>query len=468
MDSARNILTNVLVQWKNAPLVHRTMAGVAAAIVLLGLIFLGAKPEQVRYVPLSLGKQFSLEDLTRIETSLREQQLTTFKREGQQILVPETEQTAYDAALLKENQLPNDWASEWEQKYEQTNPFTSSRKLQMLKEIALAKELKRIIQGLDGIAEANVVWAETETSSWPQRGRKVTASVNIRPEPGQTLADQTIRAIQFSVANMVPNLEPQDVVVLDYAAGRHYQMHPEQARFETDLDQWVDREVSRWQTTLSPALQHHWPEATLSVSPNVESFRQTAWQLAQSYANTTPDQTDPQLIAVEHELRHRFPEFLTLQIELPSETEASGEMSLQDEIHAALLGWLPAGFQSRQYAITVLPTDDSLAVADDHALSNLTRESWQPVLLVGLVGALLFVASRQLRSEEQKPQVSHDEETEPHVIHSEPQRDLPDVSETKPETATPVNPLGDPELVAGVLKQWLGESRQTAQSQDEH
>jgi len=468
MDSVRNILTLLLTHWKNAPLSHRASAGVAGAVVLVGLIFLGAKPEQARYVPLSLGKQFSLEELTSIETSLREQQLTSFKRDGQKILVPAAEQTAYDAALLKGNQLPSDWASEWEQKYEQTNPFTSSRKLQMLKEIALAKELKRIIQGLDGIEEANVVWAETETSTWPARGRKVTASVNIRPEPEHTLTDQTIRAIQFSVANMVPNLEPQDVVVLDYAAGRHYQMHPQQARFETDLDQWIDREVNRWQTTLSPALQHHWPEAALLVKPNTESFRQTAWQIAQYYAHSTSDQTDPQLITVERELRHRFPEFLTLQIDLPPETESSSEMSLQEEIHAALLGWLPASFQPRQYAITVLPTNDQLAATDEKSVSKWQGETWQPVALAGLVGALLFVVSRQLRGEKPELESSVSERTEERLPASETFPESPEPSEPAAKQTPPVNPLGDPELVAGVLKQWLGESRQTASNQDEN
>ncbi|MBD3673278.1 MAG: hypothetical protein HUJ26_07095 [Planctomycetaceae bacterium] len=466
MDSVRNILTPILTHWKNAPLLHRALAGAAAAIVLMGLLLLGAKPGQTHYVPLSLGKQFSLEDLTRIETSLREQQLTSFKRDGQQILVPEAEQTAYDAALLKENQLPRDWASEWETKYEQTNPFTSSRKLQMLKEIALAKELKRIIQGLDGIAEANVVWAETETKTWPARGRKVTASVNIRPEPGQKLADQTIRAIQFSVANMVPNLEPQDVVVLDYAAGRHYQMHPEQARFETDLDQWVDRELSRWQTTLLPALQHHWSEATLQVQLQTEAFRQTAWQLAQAQTDATQQQNVPQLLPVERELRHRFPEFLSLKIDLPHGTEPTDEMPLKEEIHAALLGWLPSSFQSRQLEVHVPEHQHVTEVAPTEPESP-AMKSWQPVLMVGLVGALLFVVSRQLRSE--KP-----ESRGPRVDASEEER-LPDVEQpTEPPesspaktNAAPLNPLGDPELVAGVLKQWLGQSQQATNHQDE-
>jgi len=467
MDSVPDFIQLAKTRWQEAPLTHRAIVGVAAAVLLAVILLVGHHASDVKYVSLALGKQFSLDELTNIENSFRDQQLTSFKREGQQILVPEEEQTTYDAALLKENQLPKDWASEWEAKYEQTNPFTSSRKLQMLKEISLAKELKRIIQGLDDIAEANVVWAETETSTWPARGQKVTASVNIRPQPGHTLSDQTIRAIQFSVANMVPNLEPQDVVVLDYAAGRHYQMHPEQARFETDLDHWIDREVTRWQSTLLPALQHHWPAAQLNVKPQLESFRQIAWQLGQTQSAESNTPTAPTLLTIEQELRHRFPEFLSLQIDLPVGTKTSGETSIESEIHAALMGWLPTSIQERPLAVTI-PEHDEIAATSDIATSKFSAKSWQPVLMVGLAGALLFVVSRKLRGDNRVGFVSTETEDKSSIESEREQYTVPEtVEQSQPVPATPVNPLGDPELVADVLKQWLGQSQTVAAKSDQ-
>jgi type III secretory pathway lipoprotein EscJ len=459
MDSVPDFIQLAKTRWQLTSFVHRVIAGVATFVLLAGILLISHQTSHVNYVPLSLGKQFSLEELSNIEISLREQQLTSFKREGQQILVPEEEQTAYDAALLKENQLPQDWASEWEAKYEQTNPFTSSRKLQMLKEISLAKELKRIIQGLDGIAEANVVWAETST--WPARGQKVTASVNIRPQPGHTLSDQTIRAIQFSVANMVPNLEPQDVVVLDYAAGRHYQMHPEQARFETDLDQWIDREVLRWQSTLLPALLHHWPESTLSVNPQLESFRQTAWQMTTSQTLGVP-----QLRSIEQELRHRFPEYLSLNIDLPEGTTPTGEMPLESEIHAALIGWLPASFQERQLSINVSKAED-FPLTSEVATPKFSAKSWQPVIMVSLAGAFLFVVSRKLRGDNHSSVISL--EAEPiELERSEIDEDRTIESvEPPPLQSLTVNPLGDPEMVADVLKQWLGQTQATTSASEQ-
>jgi flagellar biosynthesis/type III secretory pathway M-ring protein FliF/YscJ len=465
MDSVPDFIQLAKTRWQQTSFVHLVIAGAVTFIMFAGIFLFRHQASHVSYVPLSLGKQFSLDELGNIENSLREQQLTSFKREGQQILVPEEEQTTYDAALLKENQLPQDWASEWEAKYEQTNPFTSSRKLQMLKEISLAKELKRIIQGLDGIAEANVVWAETETSTWPARGQKVTASVNIRPQLGHTLSDQTIRAIQFSVANMVPNLEPQDVVVLDYAAGRHYQMHPEQARFETDLDHWIDREVLRWQSTLLSALLHHWPEATLRIEPQLESFRQTAWQLAQSQVTTSEALTSPQLRSIEQELRHRFPEYLSLNIDLPDGSAPTGEMSLESEIHAALIGWLPASFQERQLSV-IVTKEAGVPLAAEVATPKFSAKSWQPVLMVSLAGALLFVVSRKLRGDNHSALTSL--ETEPNELDRSGMDEKSSESvESSPSPPPTVNPLGDPEMVADVLKQWLGQTQATTSARDQ-
>jgi len=84
------------------------------------------------------------------------------------------------------------------------------------------------------------------------------------------------------------------------------------------------------------------------------------------------------------------------------------------------------------------------------------------------VGALLFVVSRQLRGEKPELESSVSELTEERLPANETFQESPEPSEPAAKQAPPVNPLGDPELVAGVLKQWLGESRQTASNQDEN
>lgn len=465
MESVPVLLKSAVSRWRAWSSIQRTVFGFAAGVILLGAIVLGFQSETTRYVPLSLGKQFSPDDLAGIEQSLREKQLTTYRREGNQLLVPENEQTAYDAALLQEQQLPQDWASEWEQKFEETNPFTSSRELRMLKEIALAKELKRIIQGLDGVAEANVVWAETESQGWPSRQQKVTASVNLRPERGQILSEQTIRAIQFSVANMVPNLEPQDVIVFDYSAGRHYQLRPEQARFETELQQWIDREVARWHERLHSAVVHYWPEAQLLIRPRQEEFRQFAWRLLQSQQTNRDRNGERSLQDIEFELQNRFPEYIQLAVTLRdmSETGSSAtpaeQPAIEEEVLASLIGWLPASFDSHQLEVKVesAPADATLA---EVASIEKTIPSWQPVIMVGAAGVLLLLVSRRYRnasvSEDSVAAITPEKRFEDSARPVEPT--------TSSSPAPPITPLGDPELVADVLKQWLGSSHAVDES----
>lgn len=451
MESVQDMMHSAVSRWRAWSPTQRTIFGIAIAVILTGTLTVGFQTGSTRYVPLSLGKQFSSDELTSIEQSLRKKNLTSYRREGNQLLVPEDEQTAYDAALLQERRLPQDWASEWEQKFEETNPFTSSRKLRMLKEIALAKELKRIIQGLDGIKEANVVWAESETHSWPARQQKVTASVNIRPEPGHELAEQTIRAIQFSVANMVPNLEPQDVIVLDCSVGRHYQLQPEQARFETDLGRWIDREVSRWQEQFTAAIAHHWPDAQVLVVPRQEALRQVAWQLLR---NSSEDRESERTFHdVELELQHRFPEYVSLEVTLPAQDDSATEPrenSLEEEVSAVLIGWLPASFDAHQLRVSVesLPADRAVL---DVAESEQATATWQPVIMIAAAGVLLLLVSRRFQ-------------TSAAVLETDPEPNADQTSTAGEKTvprvsAQPMTPLGDPEQVADVLKQWLGSSQ---------
>jgi len=465
MEFVQDLLHSAVSRWRVWSPMQRTIFGIAAIVILAGALSIGFQSGKTRYVPLSLGKQFSSDELAGIEQRLREKRLTTFRREGNQLLVPADEQTAYDAALLQERQLPQDWASEWEQKLEQTNPFTSSRKLQMMKEIALAKELKRIIQGIDGIEEADVRWAPTETHAGLSRQQKVTASVNIRPEPGHTLAEQTIRAIQFSVANMVPNLEPQDVIVLDYSVGRHYQLEPEQARFETDLERWVDREVSRWHERLLPAVAHYWPGARLVVRPQEEELRQMAWQLLR--LEGTDRATLPSFHTIEPALRQRFPEYMQLTVTLPRKGTREDapahaqQLTVQQEVLAALIGWLPASFDAHQLQVTVESVPADVARLDV-AEGEPSPPSWQPVVTIAAASLLLLLVSRRLRpgsaSSETglKPAAASDESRDQASVITDAA--LPAVA------AQTVTPLGDPELVADVLKHWLGSSRSAAKS----
>ncbi|HUG18224.1 MAG TPA: hypothetical protein VMM56_04565 [Planctomycetaceae bacterium] len=457
MDSWSQYPDRVRVWWNELSPRNRGYA-LGTAVLFLSVIGITlSMHSQPRLVPLSLGKQLTPEELQRVEMSLRSNNLSDYQRSGNQILVPEERQTAYDAALIETRSLPGDWASDWEQKFESTNPFTSSRKLQMLKDIALAKELKRIIQGLDGVQEASVVWTDSDQHGWTGRKTGVTATVNIRSEPDRNLSERTIRGIQFSVANMVAHLAPESVLVFDAATGRHYQMQPEEARFESAFDNWLELERRNWFSQIESALQTNWPGAELLLSVDEMGLRQhlrhpVRTHNAESTANgslhlqtkqTVTSDEPLEFSQMKPRLQAEFPRSLTLTVRLPHELAPQ-----QPEIAVALQS-IADGANIR---FEVLKSSDALVqsnISADHPFAGNA-----PAILVVALGLLLSAivwsvaakrSDKKLPSTEALPDSSASTASQP--------------SPTPPSLETP---LGDPETVASVLQNWLRSSSQPA------
>jgi flagellar M-ring protein FliF len=84
---------------------------------------------------------------------------------------------------------------------------------------ALQGELSRTIRQLDEVANARVLIVVPEDKLFGQDHQEAKASVFIQLQPGRSLGDEQVRAIQFLVANGVEGLQPEHVAVID-SSGR--------------------------------------------------------------------------------------------------------------------------------------------------------------------------------------------------------------------------------------------------------
>ncbi|MEI9998739.1 MAG: flagellar basal-body MS-ring/collar protein FliF [Verrucomicrobiota bacterium] len=84
---------------------------------------------------------------------------------------------------------------------------------------ALQGELARTIRQLDEVSNARVLIVVPEDKLFGQDHQEAKASVFIQLQPGRTLGDSQVRAIQFLVANGVEGLQPERVAVID-SSGR--------------------------------------------------------------------------------------------------------------------------------------------------------------------------------------------------------------------------------------------------------
>jgi flagellar M-ring protein FliF len=84
---------------------------------------------------------------------------------------------------------------------------------------ALQGELARTIRQLDEVANARVLIVVPEDKLFGQDHTEAKASVFVQLQPGRSLGEEQVRAIQFLVANGVEGLQPEHVAVVD-SSGR--------------------------------------------------------------------------------------------------------------------------------------------------------------------------------------------------------------------------------------------------------
>jgi flagellar M-ring protein FliF len=173
---------------------------------------------ELSYVPLSVGKTFSVAEIIHAEEALQQASLTQYKREGQRLYVPRDEVEKYNSALIASGTMPQNWAEEWEKQYADLGPFANNKQMMDRKEIARAKLASQMISGMPGVDTANVVWDQQEMRRWPHEP-KSTATVFIRPKHGHQFSPHEINGIRMSIAGMKADLTPQDVTVLDLSTG---------------------------------------------------------------------------------------------------------------------------------------------------------------------------------------------------------------------------------------------------------
>src|SRR6185369_14059805 len=73
------------------------------------------------------GKIFSGEELRHAEDALRQAGLTQFRMDGQKVLVPKSDVTRYNAALVANKGLPAQFGAELERMHEKYSLFASEK-----------------------------------------------------------------------------------------------------------------------------------------------------------------------------------------------------------------------------------------------------------------------------------------------------------------------------------------------------
>ena len=195
-----------------------TLVAVTVTVVAaLGLLVYSGT-SSTTYVPLSVGKLFTVEEIIRAEEALMQQGLTDFKRTGQRILVPKDKVQEYNSALVASGSLPQNWAEEWEKQFSNLSAISNPREMTERKELARAKLASEMVASIPDVESANVMWDKDESRGF-RKEQKSTATVFVRPKRGKELTASLASSIRQSIAGMKADLSPQDVTVMDMVLG---------------------------------------------------------------------------------------------------------------------------------------------------------------------------------------------------------------------------------------------------------
>ena len=134
--------------------------------------------------------------------------------DGSKITVPE-DQVGRARMLLAEAGLPNGGSLGYEL-FDESSGFGTTNFVQNINQVrALEGELARTITSLDGIRSTRVHIVLPQRELFSREQRNASASVFLGIRPGFQIAREKVRAIQSLVGSAVPDMQPDQVAIID-------------------------------------------------------------------------------------------------------------------------------------------------------------------------------------------------------------------------------------------------------------
>ncbi|MCG8447961.1 MAG: hypothetical protein MI725_00080, partial [Pirellulales bacterium] len=145
------------------------------------------------------GEFLPASDVDRAEAAIAKARLTGYQRVGNRIKVPQARKAEYLAAVADDGALPPSYHDVIEKALD-SGPFTDRVTRTERLKAAREQRLSMIVRSMDGIEEAQVIYDVREPQGLARTG-KATASVSVRPTPGEPLSARRAKMIKKAVAS---------------------------------------------------------------------------------------------------------------------------------------------------------------------------------------------------------------------------------------------------------------------------
>ncbi|NQV27275.1 MAG: hypothetical protein HQ518_23245 [Rhodopirellula sp.] len=271
-----------------------TLAALGLMVMVpFGILIFGG--DEGGTTPLQYGAAFDSEIRAQAEQALLDRGFNDFQTVGGRILVPSSKVDEYNGALMAAGISSPHAYDELESALKQVNPFTPQSQFAALMELQLSRKIRANLRAIDGIRDAQVIWSRPEgRSRWSKTGG-VKASVHVTPDGGRELPRRLVESLRNSVATMVPDLERDNVVVIDRSTGQSWSGNDPDDPFNNRLEEMKRSRVQFHQARIQKALNEIVPNAVVAVNvefDNVMSIRERTQQIDKGVELTTILETE--------------------------------------------------------------------------------------------------------------------------------------------------------------------------------
>lgn len=270
LDDARKVLRDMShTQRASIFTMIITLTGLLAFVVYLGRM--GQQTSMVA-LPIKVGPA----DGDQYKTALEGQGISPvhYEYRQNQILVPAEERGKAMMYLARENMLNQNAGMSFEEMLKQVSISDTEAITAERLRVALQNEVSWMVSGLEGIAEAKVIYTAMEKKSIFRENYRPRASVKVRTEFGRELDQKTAEAIIDLVAFARSGLSDKDVRVTDQD-GKNFRKFPD--------DDMASLAAKAWEANkrTSEDVRRQVEELIRSYLPGSEAFAfvDTKWDM---------------------------------------------------------------------------------------------------------------------------------------------------------------------------------------------
>ncbi|MHC4874993.1 MAG: hypothetical protein ACYTGL_00760 [Planctomycetota bacterium] len=243
---------------------HQQMTFIVLALCVMvpfGILIFGN--QQTGKQPLQWGALFDRDALMQAEQALMEGGFDDFETRGQRIYAPASKVDEYNAVLASTGNVSPGAANA----IESLTPFSTNRQFDLAHDADLRARIQRTLRKIRGIQDAEILWSSSKVGRWGSV-KMTRASVFVTPSGGRPLEATGAETLRSAVATMLPDLQREDIVVVDRSTNRSWSLNDPNDPFDGDVEARKQRYIEDYQQRIHKELEQIIPNVVVAV--NVE------------------------------------------------------------------------------------------------------------------------------------------------------------------------------------------------------